>query len=184
MRVSDFVKANSLEWQGTIASVVTLSEDGDIDTEQVLSYLEDMKGKIEGVILDGDLGHSLSFIKQVKSMGYRIRAVTRGEDPDTLDDLIGACYIDSVLMYLDAEVTADALRTISIIFEYGLEHEFRTVLDSKVLCKDDVPEIAKRIRGAKRYTLVMPRKDAFKKKDVLEATEAAKRYVKNVGIRQ
>ena len=117
MRVSDFVKTNSLEWQGAIASMVTLSEDGEIDTDQVISYLEDMKGKIEGVILDGDLGHSIPFIKQVKSMGYRTRAVTRGTDPDALDDLIGACYIDSVLMYVGAEVTGDIMRTVSVIFE-------------------------------------------------------------------
>ena len=184
MRVSGFVKTTSLEWQGVIASMVTLSEDGEMDIEEVISFLDSMKGKVEGVILDGDLGHSLSFIKKVRSMGYRVRAVTRGDDPDTLDDLIGACYVDSVLMYVGAEITEDVIMTIRILSEYGLEHEYRTVLDSKALDKDDVVGIATRIRGAKSYILVMPKKNPFTRKDALEAAEAAKRYVKNVSIRQ
>ena len=187
MGMSGFVKTTTVEWEGVVSSVIQLSKDGG-DFDDAIDYLTERKAVIEGVILDPIEGASpkelIALLKQLRSLGYRIRVTTDGSSPDVLDDLIGANYVDSVMVRLDGGIDASVMDTISIVTEYGLECEYRTILDGEKVTKDDIARYAKAIKGAKRYVLVQSKRSPFKNKDALEAAEAAKGYVKNVIIRQ
>ena len=187
MKVAEFVKTTTLEWEGMISSVIVISEQGD-EIETATGYLAERKGMIDGVIIDSVESSSpkelISLLKDLRSSGLRIRIVTDGKAPDVLDDLIGACYVDSVMVRLDGGIDANMERTLSLLSDYGIDCEYRTVLNSRNVTKEDIVMYAKAIKGARRYVLIQSKKDPFKKKDALEAAEAAKRYVKNAVIRQ
>ncbi len=187
MGMSRFVKTTTLEWEGVVSSVI-ITSDTDGPYDEAIGYLTERKGMIDGVIIDCIENVSpkelIGLLKQLRSMGYRIRLVTEGKVPDVLDDLIGANYADSVMVRLDNDMDDDVIRTVSIVSKYGTECEYRTVLNVKNVTADDIARYAKMIKGAKRYVLIQPKKDPFEKKDILKAAEAAKRYVKNVIIRQ
>ena len=187
MRFSSFVKTSTLEWEGMICSVVTVSDGGEITEDEVLSYFEERKGMIDALLIEGDESTKgmIPFIKAVRSAGLKTGIITDGKHPDSLEDLIGANYLEHVIMKIDSPaIDADMRTSISIILEYGIGHEFRTVLDEKRITPEGVSSISRSIKGAKNYVLMMPKENGFKKADALRCVEDAKSCVKNVRIRQ
>lgn len=137
--------------------------------EDILMFLESRVGKIEGVVISGgeptmhdDLP---AFIKRVKQLGFKVKLDTNGTNPTMVRELFTQGLLDYVAMDIKAtparyqEVVARPvdvsaiLRTISLIKQSGVDHEFRTTLVRSQVSPQDLHEIGALVKGSPRYAL-------------------------------
>jgi len=106
------------------------------------------------------------FLKITKEMGLKTKIDTNGSFPGVVQKLIDEELIDYVAMDVKAapekyhlaagkKVDIKSIKkTIAIIIDSGIDHEFRTtVVPGIVDVEKDISKIAKMIKGAKRYYL-------------------------------
>ncbi len=138
-------------------------------TEEVMAYLKKRQGILDGVCITG--GEPLlqpdlaDFIREVKKLGFAVKLDTNGSDPDALFQLLKTGLCDTVAMdvksspqgYEKAIGTSlpieRFLRSIDIIRESGVPHEFRTTLVKGVHRLEDMDGIGELLSGEKRYFL-------------------------------
>ncbi len=150
--------------------LVNLSDDTNIIEEQeILEFLESRIGKLDAVSITGgeptlhkDL---LDFMKKLKDMGFLIKLDSNGTNPNILQKALEKELVDYLAMDIKApldkyeKVTIlpinidDIKKSIEIIKNSGIDHEFRTTIVKTLLSKDDILEIGNTIAGAKRYYL-------------------------------
>ncbi len=142
----------------------------EIDGEDILRYVEEHGDFLDGVVISGGeptLHPELHrFIKELRSRGMKIKLDTNGSRPDVLEDLLGAGLVDFVAMDVKTalneryalaagvEVNLDDLRrSIKVILDSGVDHEFRTTVVPHIVTEEDIDSIAEEIRGARLYAL-------------------------------
>jgi pyruvate formate lyase activating enzyme len=139
--------------------------------EDVLSFLEKRKGKLDGIVISGgeptiqpDLEN---FLTKVRSLfpSFSIKLDTNGSRPEILKSLIQNNLVDYVAMDIKASfplyekiagVTFDAstiTKSISLLMNSSIDYEFRTTLLKEFHPKEEVETIALSIQGAKKYIL-------------------------------
>jgi pyruvate formate lyase activating enzyme len=152
-----------------------------ISERKILDFLKSRKGLLDGVMITG--GEPLAFIdrskkdlfdfiKKVKKMGFEVGIETNGSNPEVLEELINEKLIDYVAMDVKAPLKFNSFkeiskyeelagvkvdlekikRSIDLIKNSGLEYEFRTTV-APLLSEDDILEIAKELKGVKKYVL-------------------------------
>ena len=140
-----------------------------ISEEEVLSFLEKRKGMLEGLVISG--GEPLlqddivSFAEKVKKMGYLIKIDTNGMYPEMLKELIDRKLVDYIAMDVKAPKNKyDSLsgvkvdikkieKSIEMIRSSLINYEFKTTFASNLLTREDIVEIAKWLKGSKRFYL-------------------------------
>lgn len=138
------------------------------DTDTVLEFLASRTSFLDGVVISGGeptLQPNLEeFIRKVKRLGYPVKLDTNGTRPRLLKKLIENKLVDYVAMDIKAPLhryaeicgvdipTCDIEESINILMSAGCDYEFRTTFVPE-LEKEDIVEIAKMIRGARRYVL-------------------------------
>ncbi|MBA4422726.1 MAG: anaerobic ribonucleoside-triphosphate reductase activating protein [Syntrophus sp. (in: bacteria)] len=140
-----------------------------IPEEEVLSFLDNRRGRLEAVTMSGgeptlqnDLG---KFLGELKNMGYLVKVDTNGSNPDVLSTLIDKRLVDYIAMdikgplkryrqIVSVKVDASRIRkSIQLITTSGIEHEFRTTVVRSQLGLDDLVSMAKTIKRARLYVL-------------------------------
>lgn len=140
-----------------------------IPEEEVLSFLDKRRGKLEAVTVTGgeptlqeDLGE---FLGELKSRGYLIKLDTNGSNPETLSTMIDKRLVDYIAMDIKGPLdrygqitsvkadTSRIRRSIQLIATSGIEHEFRTTVVRSQLALDDLLSMAKLIKQARLYVL-------------------------------
>jgi len=140
-----------------------------IEDQEVLSFLESRRGKLEAVSITGGEPtlHSglINFLKDIKAIGYHIKLDTNGSNPQVLGEAIDLKLVDYLAMDIKAPLakyeevarvrvdTEKIKESINLIINSGIKHEFRTTIAKTLLAKEDIYEIAKLIKGAKQYAL-------------------------------
>ncbi len=140
-----------------------------IPEEEIFSFLEKRKGKIDAVEITGGeptLQKDLAdFAGKIKNMGYLVKLDTNGSNPGVIENMISEKLVDYIAMDIKAPlqkygeiVRADIdirkiERSINLIMQSGLDYEFRTTLVKSLLSKEDIIDIGKTIQGAKHYIL-------------------------------
>jgi pyruvate formate lyase activating enzyme len=143
--------------------VATISE------EEVLSFLEKRKGMLEGLVISGGeplmQDDILSFTEKVKKMGYLLKIDTNGMYPEMLKKLIDRKLVDYIAMDVKAPknkyeslsgVKTDIKKiekSIEIIRNSSVNYEFKTTFAPDLLTREDIIEIAKWLKGSKRFYL-------------------------------
>jgi pyruvate formate lyase activating enzyme len=141
----------------------------DIAPDEVLSFLEARKGKLEAVTVTGgeplmhtDIG---DFLASVKSLGYLVKLDTNGSFPSRLETILCSGAVDYIAMDVKAPLdkyeqvvrrridTDHILRSIRSIMDGGVEYEFRTTVVQPLLEVADFVDIGKTIRGSRLYVL-------------------------------
>jgi len=136
-------------------------------TQEVLTYLARRRGILDGVCITG--GEPLlqpdltDFIRQIKELGYAVKLDTNGSLPDRLAALLGTGLVDCVAMdvksspagYAAAAGTdGDAAvydRSIRILRESGVAHEFRTTAVKGIHTPADFTAIGEWLAGVPAY---------------------------------
>ena len=137
--------------------------------EEVFSFLEKRRGKLEAVSVTGGeptLQPDLEdFLQKVKDFGYLVKLDTNGSSPAAIEKLIKRQLVDFWAMDVKGPLDkyrriagvdidpGDIRRSISLIIAAGSEHEFRTTVVSSLLDHNDLARVVKLIKGAKYYAL-------------------------------
>lgn len=138
-------------------------------TENVLTFLNSRKSRLDGVVISGgeptiqeDL---LDFVQKVKQMNFLIKIDTNGSRPEILKKIIDRQLADYIAMdikapfhkyqrHTGAEVREEKIRqSIGLIINSDIDYEFRTTVVKEQLSLEDIFSIGRTIRGAKRYIL-------------------------------
>ena len=182
-----------------------------IKEDGLFDFLEERKNKLEAVVITGgeptfhkDLPE---FIKRIKDLGYLVKLDTNGTNPEMLKKLIGGKLIDYIAMDMKApkdkyeKVAGRRVdfkkieKSVKIIREAGLPHEFRTTLVPGLLEKEDIAQIGRVIKGAENWFLQKFKSDTdlvdegfqglspFKDKEMEEMVGIGERYVKRCEAR-
>jgi pyruvate formate lyase activating enzyme len=140
-----------------------------ISEKEVLSFLNLRKGKLDAISISGgepSLQSGLaSFIRQIKSLGYLVKLDTNGTWPDAIFDLLDQSLLDYIAMDIKAPFSKyseiaqapvrveEIQRSIRLIRESGIDHEFRTTIVRGFLCGKDIREIAEFIGPGEKYII-------------------------------
>ncbi len=141
----------------------------EISEDEVISFLDKRKKMLDGLVISGGepfLQKDItSFCEKVKKLGYLIKIDTNGTFPEKLKELIDKKLVDYVAMDVKApKKKYDALsgvktsiskvnKSIKIIQEKASNYEFKTTFVPDLLKKEDVIDIAKWLKGSKRFYL-------------------------------
>jgi len=141
-----------------------------VEEQEVWEFLERRKGRVEGVVLTGgeptvqpDL---LPFMQRAKRMGLAVKLDTNGYRPEVLEEVLAEGAADYVAMDVKAPQEKYALlagrpdldlgrieRSIALLRQSGIAHEFRTTVVPGLLDEHDVETIARWLHGASLYVL-------------------------------
>lgn len=138
--------------------------------QRVSGFLKGKKGWIDGVVITGgeptvhqDLPE---FIGSLREMGLLIKLDTNGANPEMLQSLIDKKLVDYVAMDLKATLDTiysqaagtkvnldDIRRSIEILMTGKTDYEFRTTLVPLFHGLENVRQMGKSIKGAKKWVL-------------------------------
>jgi pyruvate formate lyase activating enzyme len=137
--------------------------------EEILSFLERRKGKLEAVTITG--GEPLlqagleDFLLKVKGLGYLVKLDTNGSFPQRLEKMLESETVDYLAMDIKTSLdkyesvvgkkieTAQILKSIRLIMDSGLDYEFRTTVVKPLLEKDDFIKIGQLVQDSRLFVL-------------------------------
>jgi anaerobic ribonucleoside-triphosphate reductase activating protein len=152
-------------------SLVFLNEnDSEISVNDIVDYLENRSKVLDGVCITG--GEPLlhkglkDFIKKAKSLGLQVKLDTNGSNFEKLKELVEEGLLDYVAVDikncpkkypetigLQNYDLSEIEKVISYLLEDHIDYEFRTTIVKQFHEVNDIEEIGKWIKGAKRYYL-------------------------------
>lgn len=152
------------------ASLVTHIDGECIEEEEILSYLKKRQGLLDGVVVTGGeptlQGDLADFLGKVKALGYAVKLDTNGTSPEKLKTLVEKGLVDYVAMDIKntaakypvtagcgSAVLGKVEESIDFLLADTVDYEFRTTVTAELHTPQDIGDIAKRIKGAKRYFL-------------------------------
>lgn len=133
------------------------------------NFLKGKKEFLEGVVVCGgepSINEGLvKFIKKIKKMGFLVKLDTNGSNPQLLEKLIKDDLVDYVAMDIKApkekysKLTGKKInvknieKSIKVLKDSRIDHEFRTTIVPKLLDKKDILKIARWIGPGGKYYL-------------------------------
>lgn len=187
MKIAGYLKSSLIDYPDTLASVVyspkcnfncgfchnkdlVYNSDEMMHQNIVLKHLEKRKKILDGVVISGGeptLQQNLKpFIREIKSLGYKVKLDTNGYKPEILEDLIKENLIDYVAMDiknspLKYQQTIDRMQfdiemikqSIEVIKRSSINYEFRTTWIKEYHDDNDIRGIGSLIKDAKMYVL-------------------------------
>jgi len=140
-----------------------------IPTEDVLDFLRTRIKQLDGVTITGgeptmhdDL---IPFIKEIKALGFKVKLDSNGTNPAMLERLINEELVDYLAMDIKAPfsdyasgvgrpVDVEKIKeSVRLIMSNTIPYEFRTTVVKALLSSEDIINISKDIKGAKKYYL-------------------------------
>jgi pyruvate formate lyase activating enzyme len=145
-------------------------EHGVIPAEGVLDAVFTRRALLDGVVVAGGeptIHDSLGdFLEVLRSFGLETRLHTNGTRPRALRRLMEAGLLDSVAMTLRASLgplysvaagkEADlgaVYRSVELLLADPGEHEFRLVVDPRLVTREDLLRLGRTVSGARRVVL-------------------------------
>ena len=174
MKIGGYEKLSTVDYPGEMACSIFLvgcnfncgychnpsliSGDGTyVAKEEVMEYLNQRKDMLDAVCISGGEPtcnpELKDFIKEIKTLGYKIKLDTNGTHPEVVKELLDEKLLDYIAMDIKAspkkysqvvgkKVNMDSIyKSIDLIKNSGIKHEFRTTY-LPVLDKSDINEIA------------------------------------------
>ncbi len=187
MRIGGMQKLTLLDYPGKIACTVFLSgcnlrcpychnpglvlpeqsSDPGISEAEVFSFLEQRRGKLDGVCVTGGeptLQPELpEFLKKLRNFGYAIKLDTNGTNPGMLRALLDDGLLDYAAMDIKnspsryeetcggADVLSLVRESAALLLDGSVEYEFRTTVCKPLHTEKEMEEIGRWLRGARRY---------------------------------
>ncbi len=144
-----------------------------IEGEEVLEHLRSKEKWLDGLIVTGGEPtlHSslLNFSKKVKEEGLLFGIETNGTNYDFLKKFIEKDLVDRISLDIkaplvwekyrkaigvdDKELFENVKKTVKLLKETDMPHEFRTTVVPKILSLEDLEDIGKEIEGSENYYL-------------------------------
>jgi len=180
-----------------------------LSQEDFLEFLDMRRGRLDGVVITGGeplLNSDLkNFIFQIKSKGFLVKLDTNGSFSEELGDLLKDGLLDYVAMDVKTslrkypklttfEKVENISKSIKIIMDQAPDYEFRGTVVKGIHTKQDIEDMAKLVKGAKRFAIQnfdgektisgdLGQKNAFKRGELESFSNIFKKYVGEVLIR-
>jgi pyruvate formate lyase activating enzyme len=138
-----------------------------IHEDEVCSFLERRKGKLDGIVISGGEPtihpKLIDFIQRVRAMGFAIKVDTNGILPDVIKTLLP--LVDYWAMDLKAPIEnyekvvgvsidpSTITQSIHLLMKGPSRYEFRTTVVPSLHSPEDIEKMAQQIAGAERYVL-------------------------------
>ena len=187
MKISGFQKLTLLDFPGHTACtlftsgcnmrcpfchntpLVTGAAEENYEAEEIFSYLRKRQGLLDGVAITG--GEPLlqkdivSFITNIKQMGYKVKLDTNGSKPEVLRELVDLSLLDYIAMDIKnskekysltsgVEINIEDIeKSVDIIKKSGIPHEFRTTVVKELHTENDIEAIALWLGRNEKYYL-------------------------------
>ena len=132
-------------------------------------FLDDRRDLLDGVVVSGGeptIHRDLpALCERIKAMGYPVKLDTNGSRPECLEALLGDGLVDYVAMDVKTDPClypryiaedsdpAAVVRSIRVIMESGVPHEFRTTCVKPIVDDRVIERIVRIIAGARLYAL-------------------------------
>lgn len=136
---------------------------------EVLKQLERRVGFIDGICITGGeplLWNILGFVKKIKEMGLLVKVDTNGSFPLRLNELILSGDVDYVAMDIKNSPekysetvgiedfdTSAIFKSVEILKNSGIDHEFRTTAVKELHTESDMEKIGQWLEGETKYFL-------------------------------
>jgi len=145
-----------------------------MEQSDFFNFLKQRKDQLEGVVICGGeptINPDLpAFCRQIKKMGYKIKLDTNGSNPTMLKELLKKRLVDYLAMDVKASLKkypsavgfegcsnnylADNIQKSVDLLKQGLvDYEFRTTFVPGMHTKEDIADIVKWLKPAKKYFL-------------------------------
>ena len=144
-----------------------------IPFEAISDFLISHRSWIDGICLTGGepcfFADLPEFLKKFRDLKAEIKLDTNGTFPEMLKKVIDMGLVDYVAMDIKAPLTFDAYKkstgikskesfyrvkeSINLIIHCGVDYEFRTTVVPGLHGEKDILDIAREIKGTKRYAL-------------------------------
>jgi len=178
----------------------------DYTEEEILKFLENRRGLIDGVCITGGeptLNPELpELMEKIKSLGYAIKLDTNGSNPDMLKTLINNKLVNYIAMDIKVPLSRytefcenpeKIKESINLIMQFP-DYEFRTTVLPKIHSKEDIIALANDIKGAKKYVIQQFRQGktlnpdfknekTFSVEELNEMKNSIKNLIQNVKVR-
>jgi pyruvate formate lyase activating enzyme len=139
-----------------------------LSKEQFFWWLEKKLGLLDGICITGGEPtiHSdlPEFIKEIKDLGFLVKLDTNGTNPEMLENLLNKNLVDYLAMDIKSslekyqkfskiKMEIDKIQKSVDLVRQAPEYEFRTTVIPLFHDKKELHNIAKWLRGAKKYAL-------------------------------
>ena len=140
-----------------------------IEEDDFFQFLQERVNFLEAVVISGGeptLHADLpGFCERIKALGFYVKLDTNGTNPAMLQELIDNRLLDYVAMDIKTYAEQydslgrekiemdDILASVHIILSVNMPYEFRTTCAKPFVCRDNIEDMAKMIKGAKLYYL-------------------------------
>ncbi|MBU1132405.1 anaerobic ribonucleoside-triphosphate reductase activating protein [Patescibacteria group bacterium] len=140
-----------------------------IPVSTVLNFLKKRKNLTDAVCITGGeptvQNDLISFVGKLKDLDYLIKIDTNGSRPEVLENLVKAKLVDYLAMdikfpwekypqIIGRKVDLDSIKkSVIIIKESGLPHEFRSTVLPRLHSEDDIVAMAEQVKGADKFFL-------------------------------
>ncbi len=142
----------------------------EVPWDDIAGTLRRKRDWYDGVVLTGGepLLHPevIELCQRLKDIGMRVKIDTNGSFPYALKPLVEQQLVHAVAMDVKAPLNAryakaaglridlaPLRRTIRLLIESGIEHEFRCTLVPGLVNPDDIPAIGEAVKGAQAFAL-------------------------------
>lgn len=227
MKIAGLLKSSLIDFPGYVAAVIftqgcnfrcgfchnpellDITDNSKLlDTEEILKFLEQRKGKLDGVVITGGeptmQSELYAFIKKIKELGFLVKLDTNGTNPKVLKQLLENECIDFIAMDIKGPLEnyesicgktnlISIKESIDLVKNSGLEYEFRTTVLPFYHKVSDFELVGELLKGAKKYTIQgfrpqitlesdLKTQRPFNLDELKEIGEIAKKYVNEVRI--
>lgn len=141
-----------------------------IPADEVFAFLKKRQSLLDGVCITGGeptlQSDLIEFIGKIKSFGYAVKLDTNGYEPEKLKEIMDSGLIDYIAMDIKSSPRNYARvagiegldfsrieRSVKLISNSNIEHEFRTTVVHQLHSKQDFIEIGRWLNGEERYFL-------------------------------
>jgi pyruvate formate lyase activating enzyme len=137
--------------------------------QEVMAYLERRKDKIGAVVITGGEPTIQSgledFIRRISSEGFDVKLDTNGSNPSALAKLLSSGVLEYVALDIKtsfskyglvspgADPAKKVAESIDLCLNSKIQYEFRTTCVPGIVDRDDLHDIGRAVRGAKKYCL-------------------------------
>ncbi len=193
MFISGFSRIDTVIWPGKYLSVVNVTDEDGMgeDVSRIREILHRDRDSLDGVLFTSDRDPESipgfhRIVREVRPDGMQVIVRTSGRNPASLDDLIGAGYVNTVIFRFDDVPDDDQIASMDIVRHNDAGFHVDVVLDPDRISTEDVVGIATSSKGHERFTLLVPKEAnrIIKKKDLDALNKALKGHARNVRIQE